>query len=259
MKFKMAMAKTLKTLVIAAPIMYLMLIVAVGIMAQVAYTKNGFYPEAESLFDAIRGIDLETMRKVESGWITVAGGPFLYMAVGFFVYGYTMSCALNIIEGMGRGRIKGILPLLAGFGVVGAMAYYVYASETHLTDKMSEMQENLLVGVPLLLLIAIAIWGFRKSEGGVYMLITLGLVLAHMVVLPVILWFAALSTVGKIGAVVASVVVVGLCFLASVKTLKTKQEAFAEYLVDNAGMAYREAFDIAGKILPDPDAMMPGQ
>ena len=146
MKNRMAMAKALRVLVVAAPILYLVFIIAIGIMTQVAYSKNGFYPDPDSLFDAIRGIDLETMRKVESGWETVGGGAFLYTAVGFFVYGYTMSCILNIIEGRGREKAKGILPLLAGFGEVGVMAYYIYASETHLTDSWSEMQENLLAG-----------------------------------------------------------------------------------------------------------------
>lgn len=259
MKNRMAMAKALRVLVVAAPILYLVFIIAIGIMTQVAYSKNGFYPDPDSLFDAIRGIDLETMRKVESGWETVGGGAFLYTAVGFFVYGYTMSCILNIIEGRGREKAKGILPLLAGFGEVGVMAYYIYASETHLTDSWSEMQENLLAGVPVLLLIAIAIWGFRKSEGGVYMLITLGLILAHMVVLPVILWFAALSTVGKIGAVIAAVVVVGLCFMASIKSGITKREMFAQIMSENSVMSYSDAFDLAGDILPDPDAIAPGQ
>ena len=259
MKFKMAMAKTLKTLVIAAPIMYLLLIVAVGIMAQVAYTKNGFYPEADSLFDAIRGINLETMRKVESGWETVGGGAFLYTAVGFFVYGYTMSCILNIFEGRGREKAKGIIPLLSGVAFLGAMGYAVYMQETHLTDTMSEAQENLMVGIPTLLLIVIAIWAFRKTPGGAYMLITIGLVLLHMAVLPVILWFAALSTIGKIGAVVATVVVVGLCFMASIKSGITKQEAFARFMSENAGMSYSDAFDLGGDILPDPDAIAPGQ
>ena len=259
MKIKMAIAKVFGVLVVAAPILYLVFMITIGIMTQVAYTKNGFYPEAESLFDAIRGIDLETMRKVESGWDTVAGGPFLYTALGFFVYGYTMSCILNIAEGRRREKAKGILPLLAGFGFVGAMAYYAYVMETHLTDSMSQEQEMCLVGIPALLLIAIAIWCFRKSEGGVYMLITMGLVAAHVFILPVILWFAALSTIGKIGAVIAAVVVVGLCFFASIKSGITKREMFAQFMSENGGMSYSDAFDLAGDILPDPDAIVPGQ
>ena len=138
------------------------------------------------------------------------------------------------------------------------MAYYIYASETHLTDSMSEMQENLLAGVPVLLLIAIAIWAFRKTGGGVYMLITLGLILAHLVVMPVILWFAALSTIGKIGAVIAAVVVVGLCFFASIKSGITKREMFAQIMSENSVMSYSDAFDLAGELLPDPDAIAPG-
>ena len=258
MKLKMAIKRALGVLVIAAPIVYLVFVIVIGIMTQVAYTKNGFYPDSECLFDAIRGVGLDSMRKVESGWETVAGGPFLYTAVGFFAYGYTTTCILNIVEGKGWGKAKGILPLLAGFGEVGVMAYYTYASETHLTDSWSEMQENLLAGVPVLLLIAIAIWGFRKSEGGVYMLITLGLILAHMVVLPVILWFAALSTIGKIGAVIAAVVVVGLCFFASINSGITKREMFAQIMSENSVMSYSDAFDLAGDILPDPDAIAPG-
>ena len=259
MKFKMAMAKTLKTLVIAAPIMYLVLMITIGIMTQVAYTKNGFYPEAESLLDAIRGVELDRMRDVESGWETVAGGPFLYVAAGFFVYGYTMSCILNIVEAGGRGKAKGIIPLLSGVAFLGAMGYAVYAHETHLTDTMTEVQENLMVGIPTLLLIAIAIWSFRKSSGGVYMLITLALVAAHVFILPVILWFAALSTIGKIGAVIAAVIVVGLCFMASIKSGITKREAFAQYMSENGGMSYSDAFDLASDIFPDPDAILPGQ
>ena len=259
MKFKMAMAKTLKTLVIAAPIMYLLLIVAVGIMAQVAYTKNGFYPEAESLLDAIRGVGLDRMRDVESGWETVAGGPFLYVAMGFFAYGYTMSCILNIFEGRGREKAKGIIPLLSGVAFLGAMGYAVYAHETHLTDTMTEVQENLMVGIPTLLLIVIAIWAFRKTPGGAYMLITLALIAAHVFILPVILWFASLSTIGKIGAVIVAVVVVGLCFMASIKSGITKREAFAQYMSENGGMSYSDAFDLASDIFPDPDAILPGQ
>lgn len=257
MRIKTAMAKILKTLVIAAPIMYLVLMITIGIMTQVAYTKNGFYPEAESLFDAIRGVELDRMRDVESGWETVAGGPFLNVAAGFFVYGYTMSCILNIVEAGGRGKAKGIIPLLSGVAFLGAMGYAVYAHETHLTDTMTEVQENLMVGIPTLLLIAI--WSFRKSSGGVYMLITLALVAAHVFILPVILWFAALSTIGKIGAVIAAVVVVGLCFMASIKSGITKREAFAQFMSENGGMSYSDAFDLASDIFPDPDAILPGQ
>lgn len=257
MRIKTAMAKILKTLVIAAPIMYLVLMITIGIMTQVAYTKNGFYPEAESLFDAIRGVELDRMRDVESGWETVAGGPFLNVAAGFFVYGYTMSCILNIVEVGGRGKAKGIIPLLSGVAFLGAMGYAVYAHETHLTDTMTEVQENLMVGIPTLLLIAI--WSFRKSSGGVYMLITLALVAAHVFILPVILWFAALSTIGKIGAVIAAVVVVGLCFMASIKSGITKREAFAQFMSENGGMSYSDAFDLASDIFPDPDAILPGQ
>jgi hypothetical protein len=124
---------------------------------------------------------------------------------------------------------------------------------------MKETERNLLAGIPIILFIVIAIWALRKSCGGVYMLITLALLVAHLFILPVILWFASLSTIGKIGAVIAAVVVVGLCFMASIKSGITKREAFAQIMSENSVMSYSDAFDLAGDILPDPDAIAPGQ
>ena len=259
MKLKKAFVKIYQILVFGVPVLYLMFMIALGIMTQIAYSRFGVYPDADELFSALAGANNGKFLTTDSGWSTVAGGSFLYLAFGFMVYGYTMSCIMNIIEGREREKAKGIIPLLAGFGFVGFMAFYMCADNAHMLDGMKETERNLLAGIPIILFIVIAIWALRKSCGGMYMLITLALLAAHLFILPVILWFASLSTIGKIGAVIAAVVVVGLCFMASIKSGITKREAFAQIMSENSVMSYSDAFDLAGDILPDPDAIAPGQ
>ena len=178
----------------------MIVVIVMAVLGGICYDRNGWYPQWKDTFTVLSGSTKDCMHLKDSFNFMADSGinavPDLVMIFSAFV--------LGSIYNLDESPLRGIVGLVIVGGFTG---FIVYGTIKHISPDFS-LVSPMVIGISSLAFILLLFLCFKSTGGGYMVLIGIAGCLVKDLLIPIIMWFAFLSTAGKIGAVIAAVVFV---------------------------------------------------
>ncbi|MBO7449564.1 MAG: hypothetical protein J6U54_04275 [Clostridiales bacterium] len=195
------LSKISKTATIVLLVVCLLFPIVVGTLGIVAYSKTGTYPAPESLISALKGGEIRY--RCQDSIDYMCGGVFGTIEAIMMLVCFIAACANTMIR---DSFSRGLVPMITFGGLFGGL-YILY--KIGFEPGSSNLSSGIMAGT-LILALVIIFFCLHRTSGGLVVIVSLIQLAVQLIVMPIVLWFASLSTYGKIGAVIALIVFIVL-------------------------------------------------
>ena len=176
-------------------------VIASGILGGLCYNKTGWYPMWSDAFPILFGAETKDMIHLNDSFDfmtrTDASG---FIDLAFIACTFVLAIIINFTEI----PVKAVIAII---DLIGVSTLEIIAMNNQ-NERWFGAEPMLIASGVAVLGLIISVFCFKRTTGGIFMLVGIGGFIFKNILVPVIMWFAFLSTVSKIGVLIGVIVFV---------------------------------------------------
>ena len=180
---------------------YAIVVIVTGILGGLCYNKTGWYPMLSDAFPVLFGAETKNMIHLNDSFEYMLSSDVCGLVdVAFIFCTFVLAIIINFTEI----PLKAVLAII---DLIGVTAIEIVAMNSH-DDRWLGEDPMMFATAALILGLIVCFICFKGTTGSVFMLVGIGGLLFKNILVPLIMWFAFLSTASKIGVLIGAIVFV---------------------------------------------------